>query len=191
MNPDTPTTAKIWRAGLPVTADFATCYDATGFVHAQARAATAATEPDFGYAISTSDGQLIAGAAHGPNIAEQVVAALAELDTDGFTRMHVPGHTALIYAHRSQCIPGALLIGVDADEDQRILFAVNDADLVDTTVGRWTGATNTAPTGAGFQVTCEVLTPTAFDADRIVQALASSQPVQFGPVDYRQHQQVS
>ncbi|WP_420879029.1 hypothetical protein [Rhodococcus sp. (in: high G+C Gram-positive bacteria)] len=56
-------------------------------------------------------------------------------DNDGLVTAHVAGVDAHIYAHRSTTVTGALLVGVDAPEGQRILFVVNDGDILDTTVG--------------------------------------------------------
>ncbi|MDN5758266.1 MAG: hypothetical protein L0H59_07000 [Tomitella sp.] len=53
----------------------------------------------------------------------------------------VPGRDNVdIYAHPSQTVDGAVMVGVDAPEGQRILVAVNDADLLDTTIGNDAGA---------------------------------------------------
>lgn len=54
---------------------------------------------------------------------------------DGLVIAHVAGVDAHVYAHRSTTVTGALLVGVDAPEGQRILFVVNDGDVLDTTVG--------------------------------------------------------
>ncbi len=56
-------------------------------------------------------------------------------DNDGLVEIEVDGIDARIYAHRSNTEPGALLVGVDAPERQKILFVVNDGDLLDTIVG--------------------------------------------------------
>lgn len=56
-------------------------------------------------------------------------------DNDGLVRTRVSGVDAQIYAHRSNTVAGALLVGVDAPEGQRIMFVVNDGDVLDTTVG--------------------------------------------------------
>lgn len=185
MDPDTPATATVCRGGVTVTADFAAIYDATQFIHAQARAATAAGQQQMSMRLTAGGHVHVDITLTGPDLVGAAVSALARFDADGLGYLRVPGHQALVYAHRSRSTPGALLVGVDADEGERICMTVNDGDLVDTTVGRFTGAVNAAPTGDGFEATCEIVADSWGDADRIAGLIACSQPVRFATISQR------
>lgn len=184
MNPDIPTTASVRRGSHSIVrADFATTGDACGFIHAQARASTASRDSQLWFQLSTSDGVLAEAVAAGPDIIGEVVRLLADLDEDGLTYARVPGHTALIYAYRSRSSPGAIHVGVDADEGERIKFFVNDGLLADTTVDHLTGAVNTPPRGDGYQMTCEIIASSWHDASLIASAIACAQPVRLGQIE--------
>lgn len=137
MRSDLPCTVHI-AAGTTtsVAVPFADAVDAYQFVHAQARAATASGATHLAATIIRSDGHILADIdITSADLCGATRHALSANDDSGLAYARVDGIDALIYAHRS-CIGDAVLfIGVDADDDQRILFAVNDADLLDTTVG--------------------------------------------------------
>lgn len=59
---------------------------------------------------------------------------------DQWVGMTVPGTGVEVYAHRSQTVEGAVLVGVDADDGQRLLLVVNEWDALDTTPGESAGS---------------------------------------------------
>lgn len=180
MNIDRPVTVICAHGDVTATAPFADVTDATTFIHAQARAADAAGHTDLRAVLTQDAGTPVCLSVHGHNITGAVVTALDRRDDDGFSRLRVAGIDAIVYAHRSQFVPGALVVGVDADDDQRIQFVVNDGDLVDTTVGVPTGVVeptiDVAPT---MQLMATIAAPTEADARHILNAAVCCQPIHF------------
>lgn len=180
QNTSPPWTASVTYDDTDASLHFANRSDATQFIHAQARAATAAGAQRFCAAITADDGATITTVdVSGRDLASMVAAATD--NADGLVTMSVAGiNAATVYAHRSQTIPGALLVGVEAETDQRILFVVNDGELADTTVGKWTGTLDlsamTVPT-SWLAVTATVDADSAAQAIGVLEALACCQPV--------------
>lgn len=180
MRDATPTTVHIAHGPITTEAPFQDCVDAMAFVQLQARAADSAGHTHFTARI-TADGTTIAEfAVSGHDIAGGVRAHLASRDK-GLVYARVPGIDAVIYAHRSHLDDRALLIGVDADDGQRIMLAVNDADLVDTTVGTNTGSVvgSIPPHADTIAVTATVAAGTAGEARRALESAAACHPIHF------------
>jgi hypothetical protein len=186
MKADQPVRVAVTHGGRRTTdrvnVGFADLDDALTFLHLQARAATAAGHTSLAAEI-LRDGAVVAHVAVAA-CSDLVGAVRTELSNHfgdaGLVRMTVPGIDAIIYAHRSCHGEDVLFIGVDANEDQRILFAVNDADLVDTTVGLRTGTLNLPGTPtAKMSVTATVDADTPAAAFRIFESAACAQPIHF------------
>ena len=182
MKSDLPCTAQVTHGPHQITAPFTDHDEAAAFVNSQARAANSLGHTLFTARIVRSDGTVLNDITiHSHDVAGAVVAAL---DTgNGYTHMRVAGIDACIYAHRSSEGDDVLFVGVSADDDQRILLAVNDADLVDTTVGARTGTLRlTGSASPDMTVTCAVHAHSAPEALRILESVACSQPVHLATI---------
>lgn len=180
MKSDLPCSVAVEHGDVHVTLPFADNCDAVAFVNSQARAADQMGHKQFAATLTRSDGVILANiSAAGHDISGAVVDAMGG-DDQGFTRMRVAGIDALVYAHRSCESADVLVVGVDADEGQRILFAVNDGDLVDTVVGERTGTLDVAysPT-VPLVVTCAVTADSPAAARQILESAACCQPLHF------------
>lgn len=120
-----------------VSTTFADMVDATAFIHAQARAATAAGDRTFEATTRIEKQPPTTVRAEGVDIAGSVQAAFC--DNNGHAELAVAGIDARVVAQRSPINQGALLITVDADRGQRIVFAINDDGIADTVVGAGRG----------------------------------------------------
>ncbi|GAB36389.1 hypothetical protein [Gordonia otitidis] len=180
MKSDLPVSATVNHGNVTTTAPFADQCDAVAFIHAQARTATQMGHKQFTATLTRSDGATVATVdVSGHDIGGQVIDALGSAD-QGLTYLRVAGIDALVYAHRSCKGDGVLFVGVDADDDQRILFAVNDGDLVDTVVGDRTGSIDVTYDGGGPQtVSCVVDADSPAEAQRILEAAVCCQPLHF------------
>lgn len=156
--------------------------DAYQFVHAQARAGQTAGATHLAATITRHDGRTLADIdVTSYDLCGATRKALADSDdAGGLTYARVDGIDAVIYAHRSSDDPDALAIGVDADEDQRILFCVNDGDLVDTTVGYNTGRLDlNEPYAPTMTVSATIAASSPHETERILTAAACAHPIHF------------
>lgn len=116
---------------------FADTVDATAFVHAQARAATSASDRSFRATITAGEHIIATVHAEGVDISGSVVKQLG--DNDGLAKLTVAGIDAKVMAHRSTTRTGALVVAIDADAGQRIILIVNDSEIADSIVGQGRG----------------------------------------------------
>lgn len=167
-----------------VEAGFADLVDALSFLHLQARAAVSAGHTTFHARMMRGTELVDEFSVTSHDLCGAVRSRLHDHhDDQGLVTTRVPGIDAIIYAHRSCLAPEVLLIGVDADEDQRILFVVNEADLVDTTVGVPTGTLDLRGTpNATMTVGATVAAANPQQARAILESVVSSQPIHFHPL---------